>query len=236
MISNLPHRFIINKRIFSFSSSSELINRIENFNGALIAVGAEKLLNDDKELTSLINENIAYCDGYGAVLALKRAGLVSAKIPGAQLWLEILKAYENEKSVYLIGASQDVIEATFKKLRKDFPLLNILGHRNGFFKNDSDVIDEIKKLKPGMVFVAMGSPKQEYFIKKLMNYHKALYMGLGGSFDLYTGNASKVPNWWNKFFKWEGLYRLFNDILNINRIKRQKIIFRYTYYLLTKKF
>ena len=235
MILKKPSRFINNKKIYAFGGFSELIKSVKNFNGALIAVGAEKLLNDDKELTSLINENIAYCDGYGAVLALKRAGLVSAKIPGAQLWLEILKAYENEKSVYLIGASQDVIEKTVKKLRKDFPLLNILGHRNGFFKNDLGLIDEIKKLKPNMVFVAMGSPKQEYFIKKLISYHKALYVGLGGSFDLYTGKVSKVPEWWNKFFKWEGLYRLFNDISNIKRIKRQKIIFRYTYYLLTKK-
>lgn len=235
MISKFPNRLINNKRIFAFNSFSELISNIKNYNGALIAVGAEKLLNDDEELTSLINENIAYCDGYGAVLGLKRAGLISVKVPGAQLWLEILRAYENQKSVYLIGASQDVIEATVEKLRKDFPSLRIAGHRNGFFKNDLDIINQIQKLKPDMVFVAMGSPKQEYFIKKLMSYHKALYVGLGGSFDLYSGKALKVPEWWNRIFKWEGLYRFFNDITNKKRLKRQKIIFKYAYYILTKK-
>ena len=66
-----------------------------------------------------------------------------------------------------------------------------------FLKNDLQKIDlsnDIKKLKPDFVFVAMGSPIQETLIELIQKYHTATFMGLGGSFDVYTGNVKKHQN------------------------------------------
>jgi UDP-N-acetyl-D-mannosaminouronate:lipid I N-acetyl-D-mannosaminouronosyltransferase len=64
----------------------------------------------------------------------------------------------------------------------------------------------------------------------LLKEHPALYMGLGGSFDLYCGKTSPVPDWWCRYFLWEGLYRTLTDPGNRQRWKRPlpatRIIYR----------
>lgn len=80
-----------------------------------------------------------------------------------------------------------------------------------------------------------GHHNKSYSWISVFNKHKAIYKGLGGSFDLYTGGAKQVPKFWLKYIKWEGLYRLFNDITNVKRIERQKIIFKYFSYIINGK-
>lgn len=227
---------LINKRkIFPFRDKNQFLNQILKYDGILIAIGAEKLLVDDPELISIINENIAYCDGVGAVYALKRKGVIAAKIPGAYFWLDVVKEYYKTKTFYLLGAKENVLDKTLEKLKSEFPNINIVGSRDGYYSDEDAVCKDIIAKKPDVVFVALGSPKQEYLMNNILKEHPALYMGLGGSFDLYTGKAKLVPPWWNKIFKWEGLYRLFNDITNIKRIKRHKIIFKYFSYIINGK-
>lgn len=223
------------RKIYPFKSKEDLIDYIQDFKGILIAIGAEKLLSDDTKLIQLLNANIAYCDGFGAVYALKRKGVEAAKIPGAYLWLDIINSFYKDRSFYLLGSTSEILKLTIEKLSTNFPNIKIIGSNNGYFKDENSIIQDIKLKRPEVVFVAMGSPKQEYFMAKCLSEHKALYMGLGGSFDLYTGKAKPVPQWWNKIFKWEGLYRLFTDLKNIKRIKRQKIIFKYISYLIKGK-
>jgi len=224
-----------NRNIFPFKDKDQFLDTIQDYNGILIAMGAEKLLSTDKELISIVNDNIAYCDGFGAVYALKRKGAIAAKIPGAYFWLEIVRKFYKKKSFYLLGAKEDVLSETITKLNTEFEGINIVGSQNGYFENEDDIIQDILTKKPDIVFTALGSPKQELLMQKLSKRHKALYMGLGGSFDLYTGKSKPVPIWWNKVFKWEGLYRLLNDITNIKRIKRQKIVFKYFSYMIKGK-
>ena len=64
-----------------------------NKNTILVAIGTEKILNEDRYLTKIINTNIGYPDGIGCVLAIRRKGFKAVKIRGAQLWLEIIKNY-----------------------------------------------------------------------------------------------------------------------------------------------
>ena len=223
------------RNIYPFKDKEEFLTQIQDYQGILIAIGAEKLLADNKRLISIINDNIAYCDGFGAVYALKRKGVLAAKIPGAYFWLDIVKHFHKAKSFYLLGAKEEVLNETIKKLILEFPNINIIGSQNGYYQDEEIVMNEIIAKKPDVVFTALGSPKQEYLMDKMLKKHSALYMGLGGSFDLYTGKAKPVPKWWNKIFKWEGLYRLFNDITNVKRIKRQKIIFKYFGYIIRGK-
>ena len=231
----MKYSIINNKKIFAFNSEDQLLSNLDEYKGILLALGAEKILNNDKNFEDIVNKSLTYCDGYGAVYALKRKGVHSVKIPGAYLWISIIKKYHLHKSVYLVGSSDEVINKTKNKLENTYPNINILGFNNGYFKDNEVVISKLINLKPDIVFVALGSPKQEFFMDEALRSHNALYMGLGGSFDLYVGNSKKVPLWWNRMFKWEGLYRTLSDPTNIKRIIRQKILFRYLFALVSKK-
>lgn len=217
---------LINVETYAFASRNELLDYISIKKKILVAVNAEKILNNNEKLYNIINENIGYPDGIGAVLALKRKGLDSVKIPGAEFWLDIINRFYTEKTFYLIGSSQEVINNTVIKLKQDFKDINIVGYRDGFLDDTAkeELTKTLTELKPDIVFVAQGTPRQEYLMDELIKIHPALYMGLGGSFDLYTGKVKPVPEWWKKIFKWEGLYRCMNDFSNIDRWKRQPAV------------
>ena len=101
-----------------FESESQLLNYIEKRKGILIAINAEKILHATEQTRSIINRNVGYCDGAGAVIALRQKGYKQAfKIPGCELWLKIVKRFEREKTFYLIGGKQNVIEETVAKLK-----------------------------------------------------------------------------------------------------------------------
>lgn len=222
---------------FSFSSKHELLEYIKDKKKILIAINAEKILSNDQKIKQIINDNIGYPDGIGAIMALKRKGITAVKIPGVQLWLDIINKYHNEKTFYLIGATKEVINLTVKKLKSEYPKIRIKSFRDGYF-NDNEfekIKEDIKEKKPHIVFVAIGSPKQEYIMAELIKCYPALYMGLGGSFDLYSGKVRPVPEWWKKLFKWEGIYRCFYDRRNVKRWKRQMPVLRIVYKILLNK-
>ena len=208
-------------KTYAPNSRDELIDYAVKNKSTLIAVNTEKILHAGKDTQNFINQNIGYPDGIGAVWLLRKKGHNHVKkIPGCELWLNIISRFYRTKSFYLIGGEQKVIDQTVVKLKKNFDGINILNHRNGFFENDQqkiDLSDDIKKLNPDFIFVAMGSPIQENLIKQIQKYHHATFMGLGGSFDVYTGNVKRAPKWWvENNLEWA--YRLINEPY---RIKRQ---------------
>ena len=221
--------------VFPFSSREQLMDYVDENKSILIAINAEKVMNATDQTRAIINSNIGYCDGVGAVWALRQKGAKNVeKIPGCELWLDIINRYHNDKSFYLIGGKQEVIDATVKKLKQDFPGLNLVGYRNGYLKSDDErnaLIDDVAQKKPDVVFVAMGSPKQELLMGDMQQRHKAIYQGLGGSFDVYTGHAQRAPKWWLDH-NLEFAYRFFK---NPKRIKRQAPILKLAIKLLFRK-
>lgn len=214
----IPSKIIRDKRIFAPESRKDLINYFVERKGILIAMNAEKILMKDGELTSLINDNIGYPDGIGSVKALRKNGLKTLKIPGVELWLDIINEYQGNKTFYLVGCREEVIVATTEKLKIEFPNIKIVGFRNGFLStNDEQVLmDDIASKKPDFVFVAMGSPRQEKLMVKLKSVHCACYMGLGGSFNVYTGIVKRAPAVFQKY-GCEWLFRLLKEPTRISR-------------------
>ena len=215
-------------KVHPFSSREELLDYVDQKKGILVAINAEKILHATSETRSIINRNIGYCDGYGAVMALKQKGYKDVvKIPGCELWLDLIRAmYRNGKTFYLVGGKQEVIEQTVAKLNMEFPGIRIVNYRNGYIKTDKEKVDLIKdvaEMKPDVVFVAMGSPKQELLMEEMSAVHSAIYQGLGGSFDVYTGNVKRAPKWWVEH-NLEFAYRL---IKQPSRIKRQIHLLRF---------
>lgn len=221
--------------ICPFTSREELMGYVDSNKSILVAINAEKIVNATPLTRDIINNNIGYCDGVGAVWALKQKGAKNVvKIPGCELWLNIVEHYHKSKSFYLIGSKQEVIDATVSKLQSQYPDINVVGYRNGYLKDDSErnaLIKDVEEKKPDVVFVAMGSPKQELLMGEMQKRHKAIYQGLGGSFDVFTGYADRAPKWWLDH-NLEFAYRFFK---NPKRIKRQVPILKLAIQLLFRR-
>jgi len=215
-----PVRTINGFKVYGFESRNKLISHIKANPTILIAVNAEKIYAGNDELKDISHEGVGYPDGIGAVRALKKKGVKNAvRVPGSELWLDIISTLNTEDSVYLLGATNQVINATVAKLNQIYPSLKIVGYRNGFL-NENDIINlekDILEKKPTAVFVAQGSPRQERLMRRLQQGHHAIYMGLGGSFDVFTGNVKRAP----RIFRENGLEWLFRLITQPKRIKRQ---------------
>lgn len=214
--------------IYPFQSFDDLLEYVSGKKGILVAINAEKILHATDQTRDIINRNIGYCDGIGAVMALKKHGYKDvAKIPGCELWLKIIAStYKAGKTFYLVGSKQEVIEATVSKLKEEFPGINIVNYRNGYINSDEEkqsLLNDIATKKPDVVFVAMGSPKQELLMEEMSERHSAIYQGLGGSFDVYTGRVERAPKWWVDH-NLEFAYRL---IKQPSRIKRQIHLVRF---------
>lgn len=215
-------------KIHPFGAFDNLLQYVIGRKGILIAINAEKILHATEQTRSIINRNIGYCDGIGAVMALKKRGYKDVvKIPGCELWLKIIASlYKDGKSFYLVGGKQEVIEQTVNKLKLEFPGVNIVAYRNGYLKSEQErkaLIDDVAEKKPDVVFVAMGSPKQELLMEEMFQQHPVIYQGLGGSFDVYTGNVKRAPKWWVEH-SLEWAYRL---VKQPSRIKRQIHLLRF---------
>ncbi len=207
--------------IYPFSSFEDIIDYAKSKKGILVAINAEKILHATSQTREIINRNIGYCDGAGAVMALKKKGHNVVKLAGCELWLKIVeRMYAEGNTFYLVGGKQNVIDATVEKLNRNYPGIQILNYRNGYLNTQEEreaLLEDVTEKKPDVVFVAMGSPKQELLMEEMQARHSAIYQGLGGSFDVYTDTVKRAPKWWVDH-NLEFAYRLIKEP---SRIKRQ---------------
>ena len=113
-------------KIYAPKSRKALIEYAFKYQKILVAINAEKILHATKESRDIINRNLGYPDGIGAVWALKKKGVKEVvKIPGCELWLNIIKKNYKNKSFYLVGGKKVVIKKTVIKLKSQFEGINI---------------------------------------------------------------------------------------------------------------
>lgn len=217
---------ILGYKVYNEDKSS-LLNYIKEFQKINIVSGNPEILFNglsNRELFDEFNskQSVIIPDGVGIVIAAKIAGQpVKEKIAGIELVEDIFKYCQgNNKSVYLLGTKQETIEKCVLELKKKYPELNICGYRNGFFDLNGceDLISEINDKKPYALFAAMGSPRQERFIIKYMDkLHCSIFMGVGGSFDVFAGELKRAPRWMiNLGLEW--LYRVSREPWRIKRL------------------
>lgn len=223
-------------KIFPFSSPRQLLEYVDAHKGILVAVNAEKVTKATDETRAIVNDNIGYADGAGVVVAMHKQGHQDAvRIAGCDLWLDIIRESYQQKNYYLVGGKQDVIDDTVAKLREEFKGINIVGFRNGYIKTDQErnaLIQDVAQKKPDVVYVAMGSPKQEFLMADMLKVHPAIYQGLGGSFDVYTGRVKRAPLWWQKH-NLEFLYRFLKQP---QRYRREYYRLKFLAWMLMGKF
>jgi UDP-N-acetyl-D-mannosaminouronate:lipid I N-acetyl-D-mannosaminouronosyltransferase len=193
--------------------------------GGAVAVNAENVISclENSNQRDLVQQfNVPYPDGAGVVLAMRQKGIRSARVPGADLWLEILRrAAPAELRIALIGARPEVLELTRQKIESEWPHIRVLFATDGFegMRDAQGVVAAIKRAAPELILIAMGSPRQEQLVQKLRHeYAEGFYMGLGGSFDVYCGKKRRAPKWMQKI----GLEWLFRFLSEPSRAPREK--------------
>lgn len=205
----------------------DALKYIDKFNKVHIISGNPEVLyagiNDYELLKNFKSENsFIIPDGVGLQIAAKYLKApVKEKIAGIDLMKEIIKKCEKEKEgIYLLGTSDENLNACVANLMVKYPNINILGYRNGFFDiNDADdILNEIREKKPHAILVAMGCPRQEKFIVKYMDDLPCkIFMGVGGSFDVIAEKVNRAPKWMIKLgLEW--LYRVAKEPWRIKRL------------------
>lgn len=184
----------------------------------LIGVNADKInaLNKEEHLKRIVNScGIINADGASVVLAsrfLKKP--LPERVAGIDLMLKLIElSAEKGYRVYLLGAKQEIIEKTAQELKSRYPKLILAGIHNGYFKeaNWPEISDELKAVKPDLVFVGITSPLKEYLIEYLQNEgNKCVFMGVGGSFDVISGEIPRAPIWMQKM-NLEWLFRVIQE-------------------------
>ena len=167
----------------------------------LMGVNADKVLQciDSPQFKNLVNScDIINADGISLVLASKLLGNpLPERVAGIDLMLELIKQAEiYKKTIYFLGAKQEIVERTVKNIQKNFPDVNIVGYRNGYFKKDEwkDISNNLKELSPDYIFVGITSPLKEEIIYFLENEgNTGVFMGVGGSFDVLSGSIKRAP-------------------------------------------
>lgn len=174
-------------------------------------------------------------DGIGIILAAKNKGNpLQERITGYDLMVDFLElANEKRATCFFLGGTAEVNLKTIKEVKKKYPHIQIAGSHHGYFElQDGQVLQVVKESDPDFVFVALGFPKQETWIYSNLSYfEKGIFIGVGGSFDVFSGEVKRAPNIWIKLHL-EWLYRL---IMQPFRWRRVLQIFYFIVLILTKK-
>lgn len=155
-------------------------------------------------------------DGIGLVLAIRYflKEKVPERVTGFDLSTSFFElAIQKGYSIYLLGGAPKIAEKAAQRLIKIYPGLQIKGTHHGYLTEEEcpNVIKEIASLKPDLLLVGMGAPRQEYFITD----HKEKYgvpvsIGIGGSIDHWAGEKRRAPLWMqNLHLEW--FYRLIQE-------------------------
>lgn len=184
---------------------------------------------EDKELETLLNDKdtILVPDGISIVKASRIIGYdIKERIAGIDIANKLLEyGNELEKTIYLFGAKQEVIDSMKNVLKNKYPKINLVGSSNGYIKNKDNVFEKIISLKPDVVLVALGIPNQEKIIYKYLNkFDKGIFVGVGGSFDVISGHKKRAPKIFIKL-NLEWLYRIICEPKRLKRFYESNIKF-----------
>ncbi len=135
-------------------------------------------------------------DGIGVVKAANTLGIpLTQRITGVDLVTFLFEeADRKKKRLFLYGAKPEVLEALVGKLCREYPGMDICGYHDGYSGDGDEILEEALRLKPDIVLVALGIPKQELLIDRhFPGAEKGIFIGVGGSFDVISGTKKRAP-------------------------------------------
>jgi N-acetylglucosaminyldiphosphoundecaprenol N-acetyl-beta-D-mannosaminyltransferase len=182
----------------------------------MTVVNASKLVlaSEDQLLQTIIQQSeIVTADGMSVVWASRFLGTpLKERVTGIDTFNQLLQVAAGQGyKVYFLGARPEVVQSLVRKVQADHPQLAIVGYHDGYFGHNETVIAAIKAARPDILFVAMGSPRQEKWLaahKEILQVPFAI--GVGGSFDHYAGFMQRAPRWMQRYgLEW--VHRLWQE-------------------------
>jgi len=226
-----------------FASGQEAIDYVaaairDHSQRCAVAINPEKIFRATRDpalLAALSVFDVGICDGIGVAVAARLLyGCKLRRCTGVDLFLELVRVAAAEGwGIFLYGSSPESNEGARSALLRMYPTLRIAGTQNGYHTGDSNLVATINASKAQLLFVALGSPKQEYWIarnRKALNV--PFCMGVGGSFDVLSGKAKRAP----RIFRRTGTEFLFRLALQPRRLVRQAVLPLFMFGVLKSRF
>ena len=199
----------------------EAVEYAYSHHGQIVTINPEMIseARKNKDFSEIIEHaDLVVPDGIGVEIGLKILGHKVRRIPGIELGRALIVKFSDEnKTVAFVGAKPEVVESAVKMLRTDIQNLNVVYFHDGYFKDANIIMDSLYQGKPDLVLVALGSPKQEFFIAEMKTrLPNSTFIGLGGSFDVWAGHVERAPEIYQNL----GLEWLYRTIKEPKRFKR----------------
>ena len=199
----------------------EALDYAGSHSGQIVTINPEMIefARKNQNFSDVIsNAELVVPDGIGVEIGLKILGKQVRRIPGVELGKALIVKFSKEnRTVAMIGAKPEVVELAVKNLKSEIQNLNIVYYHDGYFSSDEEVKKQVVEANPDLLLVALGSPKQEFFINSLkQSLPNATMIGLGGSFDVWAGVVNRAPKIYQKL----GLEWLYRTIKEPQRFKR----------------
>ncbi len=224
-------------------TAKENVSRIIKFGNrphSVFASNPEKNFSVPKNpqlLNTFKDADLLLPDGAGIVWAARLLfGARLERVPGSEFIFDICKlAAKYRCGIFIYGAREKTNKKAADTLKKKIPGLIVAGRSNGYVRQSEmlHLLDRINKSRAKILFLALGSPKQENWFAKY--HHELRYIRvcqcIGGTLDTLAGNVKRAPEIWRKF-SLEWLYRL---ISQPHRIRRQKVLPVFVFFVLLAK-
>ena len=204
----------------------KILERVsQNKKTFVVTANAEIIMmgQSDAEYMEILNKAaLVLPDGAGTVWAGRKLGYeVPERVAGYDLFLNLMtQSAQNKLKVFFFGAAPGVAAEAKQKCEILYPGVSIVGCRDGYFKEEDNlaIVNEINNSGADLLFVALGAPKQEKWLKKYQDILKpSLLMGIGGSFDVVAGKMERAPKWMQDA-SLEWLFRLYKQPSRFGRM------------------
>ena len=228
MLSYIKKTYKGTKSEFLKEIEEKLVNDKKAF---IVTANPETFMkaNQNEEFDKILkaDETTIIADGIGVVKGAKILNIdIKERIPGVEVSYALLDfANKYNKSLYLLGASEEVIELVVEKVKKEYPNINLVGYKDGYVQDKDRVFEEILNISPDIVLVALGVPAQELLIGKHYDkFKKGIFVGVGGTFDVISGKVKRAPQIFIKL-NLEWLYRIAGDKTRMKRFYDSNVKF-----------
>ncbi|MGL5685621.1 MAG: WecB/TagA/CpsF family glycosyltransferase [Vagococcus fluvialis] len=207
---------------------SDIINDVEecfkeNTKLTIASVNPQIILmsEQNKAVKDFIDQSThRIADGIGIIKVSRwTKGKVTERVAGFDTMEELLRfCNTHKKRIFLYGARPEVVKLAGENIATTYPNLKLAGMIDGYTKlSDDKIVEQINEAQADMVFVALGSPKQEEWLKKNINLLSAnVFQTIGGSLDVLSGTAKRAP----KIYITLNLEWLYRSISNPKRLYR----------------
>ena len=243
----IAKRFLGNVRVDDLTVE-ECLNCIEHSIDNKLEPGIVMTINpqrfmfalQDEEYREIINTSrLVTNDGIGISLAAKILGVrLRGRVTGAGLVGRFAEMSANKGyKIFILGASPGIAQKAADKLSEKHPKANFVGTHHGFYKFDSEeeeeILENIKELKPDMILLAFGAPKEEKWLKQhLKKLDIPIGVGVGAGIDFAAGEQIRAPQWIRKL----GVEWLFRLLTQPKRLWKRYLIGNFTFLFAIVKF